>query len=86
MDAAFLPDSHLRRRDTYVLLGAAARSTQSIQIGTLLTNPITGYPAVTVSSISTVAELAPGRTLLTCGIGDTAVKKSLVKEENCQGL
>ena len=32
-DAAFLPDSQLRRRDTYVLLYAAAVATQEIVLG-----------------------------------------------------
>lgn len=73
-DAAFLPDSQLRRRDTYVLLAAAANCTGSIKIGPLLANPVTRHPTVTASSISTIGELAPGRTLLTLGIGDTAVR------------
>ncbi|MDC0035771.1 LLM class flavin-dependent oxidoreductase [Chloroflexi bacterium] len=73
-DCAFLPDSQLRRRDTYVLLSAAAQATSKITIGTLLANPITRHPSVTASSISTVAELAPDRTILGMGIGDTAVR------------
>ena len=32
-DVAFLPDSQLRRRDTYVLLAAAARATTRITLG-----------------------------------------------------
>tara|TARA_B100000686_G_scaffold270331_1_gene286656 strand:+ start:4745 stop:5830 length:1086 start_codon:yes stop_codon:yes gene_type:complete len=73
-DAAWLPDSQLRRRDTYVLLAAAAEASKTITIGPLLTNPITRHPSVTASSISTVAELAEGRTVLTYGAGDTAVR------------
>jgi 5,10-methylenetetrahydromethanopterin reductase len=73
-DAAFLPDSQLRRRDTYVLLAAAARATSTITLGPLLTNPVTRHPTVTASSIATIDDLAPGRTLLGWGIGDTAVR------------
>jgi 5,10-methylenetetrahydromethanopterin reductase len=73
-DAAFQPDSQLRRRDTYVLLAAAARSTERIMLGTLLANPITRHPTVTASSIATIDELAPGRVLLGWGVGDTAVR------------
>jgi len=73
-DCAFLPDSQLRRRDTYVLLAAAAQMTSEITIGTLLANPMTRHPSVTASSIATVAELAPDRTILSMGIGDTAVR------------
>ncbi len=73
-DVAFLPDSQLRRRDTYVLLAAAARATTRIVMGPLLANPVTRHPTVTASSIATIDELAPGRTLLGMGIGDTAVR------------
>jgi 5,10-methylenetetrahydromethanopterin reductase len=73
-DAAFQPDSQLRRRDTYVLLAAAARATERITLGTLLANPMNRHPTVTASSIATIDELAPGRTLLGWGVGDTAVR------------
>jgi 5,10-methylenetetrahydromethanopterin reductase len=73
-DAAWLPDSQLRRRDTYVMLAAAARATERIVLGLLLANPVTRHPSVTASSIATIDELAPGRVLLGWGIGDTAVR------------
>ena len=73
-DAALQPDSQLRRRDTYVLLAAAARATERIVLGPLLANPINRHPTVTASSIATIDELAPGRTLLGWGVGDTAVR------------
>ena len=73
-DAALQPDSQLRRRDTYVLLAAAARATERIALGPLLANPVNRHPTVTASSIATIDELAPGRTLLGWGIGDTAVR------------
>src|SRR3981189_2508692 len=69
-DAAFQPDSQLRRRDTYVLMAAAARVTERILLATLLSNPVNRHPTVTASSIATVDELAPGRTLLGWGLGD----------------
>jgi 5,10-methylenetetrahydromethanopterin reductase len=72
--AALQPDSQLRRRDTYVLLAAAARATERITLGTLLANPVNRHPSVTASSIATIDELAPGRVLLGWGIGDTAVR------------
>ena len=75
-DVAWLPDSQLRRRDTYVLLAAAAQATQSIHLGTLLVNPVTRHPSVTASSIATIDELAPGRVSLGFGAGDTAVRLS----------
>jgi 5,10-methylenetetrahydromethanopterin reductase len=73
-DAAWQPDSQLRRRDTYVLLAAAARATERITLGPLLANPVNRHPTVTASSIATLDELAPGRVLLGWGVGDTAVR------------
>jgi 5,10-methylenetetrahydromethanopterin reductase len=73
-DAAFQPDSQLRRRDTYVLLAAAARATERVTLGPLLANPMNRHPTVTASSIATIDELAPGRVLLGWGVGDTAVR------------
>lgn len=73
-DAALQPDSQLRRRDTYVLLAAAARATERITLGPLLANPVNRHPTVTASSIATIDELAPGRVLLGWGVGDTAVR------------
>ena len=73
-DAALQPDSQLRRRDTYVLLAAAARATERITLGPLVANPVNRHPTVTASSIATIDELAPGRVLLGWGVGDTAVR------------
>ncbi len=73
-DCVWLPDSQLRRRDTYVLLAAAAQATDTLSLGTLLVNPVTRHPSVTASSIATIDELAPGRVTLGFGAGDTAVR------------
>src|ERR1044071_4702441 len=78
-DVAWQPDSQLRRRDTYVLMAAAAQATERIQIGTLLANPINRHPTVTASSIATVDELAPGRIVLGWGVGDPAVRLAGLK-------
>jgi 5,10-methylenetetrahydromethanopterin reductase len=78
-DAAWLPDSQLRRRDTYVMLAAAAQATRRITLGTLLANPINRHPTVTAGSIATIDELAPGRIVLGWGIGDTAVRLAGLK-------
>ncbi len=72
-DYAFVPDSQLRRHDTYVLLAFAAKATSTIRLGPLLANPVTRHPTVTASSIATVDVVADGRALLGLGIGDTAV-------------
>src|SRR6188472_2813366 len=71
-DAAFQPDSQLRRRDTYVLLAAAAASTSRIALSPFIANPVNRHASVTASSIATIDELAPGRVLIAMGVGDTA--------------
>jgi 5,10-methylenetetrahydromethanopterin reductase len=85
-DAALQPDSQLRRRDTYVLLAAAAKATERITLGPLLANPVNRHPTVTASSIATIDELAPGRTLLGWGIGDTAVRLAGLKPARMKDL
>ena len=74
-DIAFQNDSALGRRDPYVMLAAAAGSTDRILLAPLIVNPVTSHPAVLASSIATVDELAPGRTLLGLGSGDNAVRQ-----------
>jgi 5,10-methylenetetrahydromethanopterin reductase len=69
-----IPCSPLLVRDPYVMLAFAARATQHLVLGTLLDTPVIRHPAALASSIATVAELAPGRTLLGLGVGDTAVR------------
>ena len=78
-DYAFVPDSQLRRHDTYVLLAFAAQVTERIRLGPLLANPITRHPTVTASSIATVDEVSHGRAILGLGIGDTAVRLAGLK-------
>lgn len=85
-DAAFQPDSQLRRRDTYVLLAAAARVTERITLGPLIANPVNRHPTVTASSIATIDELAPGRTLLGWGAGDTAVRLAGLRPARVRAL
>ena len=85
-DAAFEPDSQLRRRDTYVLLAAAAKVTERITLGPLLANPVNRHPSVTASSIATIDELAPGRTIIGWGVGDTAVRLAGLKPARVKEL
>ncbi len=76
---AFVPDSQLRRHDTYVLLAFAGKATTRIRVGPLLANPVTRHPTVTASSIATVDQVSEGRAILGLGIGDTAVRLAGLK-------
>src|SRR5690349_15706064 len=85
-DACLQPDSQLRRRDTYVLLAAAAQATNRIVLGPLLANPVNRHPTVTAGSIATIDELAPGRVVLGWGVGDTAVRLAGLRPARVQEL
>lgn len=73
-DYAFIPSSPLLLRDPYVNLAFAAVETSRIGLGPLIETPSMRHPAVLASSIATLEGLAPGRTLLSYGVGDTAVR------------
>ncbi len=71
---AFLPVNPLGVADPYVLFAAGAAATERLVFGPLLETPVLRPPAVAAGSIATVDAIAPGRTMLTYGIGDTAVR------------
>ena len=73
-DYAFIPSSPLLLKDPYVNLAFAAVETSRIGLGPLIETPMMRNPAVMASSIATIDSLAPGRTLLGYGVGDTAVR------------
>ena len=66
-------DSQLAMKDVYIALALAAQKTSTALLGTGVTNPRTRHPTVTASAIAALAELAPGRTALGVGAGDSAV-------------
>ncbi|MGF1600079.1 MAG: LLM class flavin-dependent oxidoreductase [Acidimicrobiales bacterium] len=71
---AFLPVNPLAVPDPYVLLAAGVTATTAMTFGPLIETPVLRPPAVAAGSIATVDALGPGRTMLTYGIGDTAVR------------
>lgn len=72
-DAVWLGDSQLIWREMYVLLGAAAATTQRVALGSGVTNPFTRHMAVTASALVTLQELSGGRVLAGVGLGDSAL-------------
>lgn len=73
-DAAWLPDTPLMWRDPWVCLAVAAAATRRIGLGVAVTNPVTRHLAVTASAAASIAELAPGRTTVALGSGNSAVR------------
>lgn len=70
----WVADSQSIFRDAYALLGAAAVRTSRVLLSTGVTNPVTRHPAVLAGAFATLAELAPGRVVLTLGRGESAVR------------
>lgn len=73
-DYVWLYDSHLLFLDPYPLLGVLARETERVQLGTLVTNPVTRDPSVTASAAATLNLLSGGRAVIGIGLGDSACK------------
>ena len=68
----WLFDSHVLWRDPYPLLTLMAGATETMRLGTCVTNPGTREPSVTASSLATLDELSGGRMDLGIGRGDSA--------------
>jgi 5,10-methylenetetrahydromethanopterin reductase len=73
-DIAWLPDSQFLWRDVWACLAVAAEATERIALGPCVTNLETRHPSVTAAAMVTLEELAPGRTILGVGTGDSSIK------------
>jgi alkanesulfonate monooxygenase SsuD/methylene tetrahydromethanopterin reductase-like flavin-dependent oxidoreductase (luciferase family) len=68
---AWIPDSHMIWGDTYACMAIAATCTKRIKLGTGVAVASNRIAPVTVHSIATINQLAPGRTILGFGTGHT---------------
>ncbi|MCP5067634.1 MAG: LLM class flavin-dependent oxidoreductase, partial [bacterium] len=71
---AWLADSQMIWSDCYATLALVADRTERIRIGTGVAVSGTRPAAVTAASIATINVLAPGRTFLGVGSGNTAMR------------
>ena len=71
-DAIWVPDSQMIWGDCYAYLALAAERTQRIRLGTGVSVAGTRIPPVTAHSIASINTLAPGRTFLGMGAGNSA--------------
>ena len=71
---AWFADSQMIWSDVYATLALAAVRTSTIRLGTGVAVAATRPPAVTAASIATINRLAPGRTFLGVGTGNTAMR------------
>src|SRR3954468_19449370 len=72
--SAWIGDSQLVWSDCYATLALAAARTSRIHVGTGVAAAGTRIAPVTAHSIATVNRLAPGRTFLGLGTGDTSMR------------
>jgi 5,10-methylenetetrahydromethanopterin reductase len=71
-DLLGISDSQSISRDVYVTLAHCATATTRIRFGSRVITPVTRHPAVAASAAATLAEMAPGRTMIGIGSGDSA--------------
>jgi alkanesulfonate monooxygenase SsuD/methylene tetrahydromethanopterin reductase-like flavin-dependent oxidoreductase (luciferase family) len=71
---AWLADSQMIWSDCYAALALAAHRTERIRLGTGIAVTGTRPAPVTAASIATINALAPGRTFLGVGAGNTAMR------------
>jgi 5,10-methylenetetrahydromethanopterin reductase len=69
----FLPDSQVLWRDAFLTAYAVALQTESIRIGTAVSNVVTRHPSVVAGLTRTIGEAAPGRFDLGLGVGHSSV-------------
>ncbi len=65
-------DSHVLWRDPYPLLTLIGAATETMRLGTCVTNPATRDVTVTASALATLNEVTGGRMVLGIGRGDSA--------------
>jgi probable F420-dependent oxidoreductase len=68
----WLFDSHVLWREPYPLLTLMADATETMRLGTCVTNPASREPSVTASALATLDEISGGRMDLGIGRGDSA--------------
>ncbi len=67
----WIPDEGLAARECWVTLACVAAATDSVQIGTGITNAYTRHPGVTAAAVATLDEVSQGRAVLGIGAGGT---------------
>ena len=75
-DQFWMYDSHIIWQDCYSVLGWLIGNSRSdtMQFGTLVTNPVSRDPTVTASAFATLAEITGNRMICGSGRGDSVVR------------
>jgi 5,10-methylenetetrahydromethanopterin reductase len=69
-------DHHHQGRDVYSVLTLAAAATERLTLVPATSNPVTRHPLVLASSVNSLAEIGPGRVMLTLAPGFLSVEKA----------
>jgi probable F420-dependent oxidoreductase len=75
-DTFWVCDSHVIWNEAYSLLGWLVANSQDdrLQLGTMVTNPVSRDPIVVASAFATLQDLSGGRMMCGIGRGDSAVR------------
>lgn len=74
IDRIGVPDTQAAQyRECYVTLAHLFASTESVDAGPVVTNPLTRHPAVSAAAIASADELSEGRAFICLATGDTGV-------------
>ena len=73
-DFCWVTDSQMIRSNPWAVLALIAQQTQTIRIGTGVAVPGLRLAPVAANGIATIARLAPGRTFMGIGTGNTAMR------------
>jgi 5,10-methylenetetrahydromethanopterin reductase len=71
-DVLGIADSQSLYRDVYICATLCALKTRRVRFGPRVINPLTRHPAVAACAAASLEEMAPGRTFLGIGTGDSA--------------
>jgi 5,10-methylenetetrahydromethanopterin reductase len=85
-DLMALADSPALAHDPYVGLTLAALNTNRIRLGPAVTNAQTRHPLIVANLASTLERLAPGRTFLGLGTGNSGVRHVGAARSTLAGL
>jgi 5,10-methylenetetrahydromethanopterin reductase len=71
-------DSQAVFRDCYAVLTACALSTERIELGPMVTNPVTRLPIVSAGAMATLDEVSHGRAFMAIGTGASSVANAAI--------
>jgi 5,10-methylenetetrahydromethanopterin reductase len=79
MDFITYGDSQAVFRDCYAVLTACALATSRIELGPMVTNPVTRLPIVTAGAMATLDEVSDGRAFMAIGAGASSVANASIQ-------